>query len=97
MLSKLNTYVRNNKLPVIFILLGLVLSISASDLERICSFRYDGELINFKEVKVGDIFIPLNKKNADQKTLKYLALWEAMGGKLFISDDVRKEIERAMM
>lgn len=38
-----------------------------------------------------------NKKNADQKALKYLALWETMGGKLFISDDVRKEIERAMM
>jgi len=38
-----------------------------------------------------------NKKNADQKALKYLALWETMGGKLFISDDVRKEIERVMM
>jgi hypothetical protein len=24
-------------------------------------------------------------------------LWETMGGKLFISDDVRKEIERVMM
>ena len=38
-----------------------------------------------------------NKKNADQKALKYLALWETMGGKLFISDDVRKEIERVLM
>ena len=38
-----------------------------------------------------------NKKNADQKALKYLALWETMGGKLFISDDVRKEIQRVMM
>jgi hypothetical protein len=38
-----------------------------------------------------------NKKNADEKALKYLALWETMGGKLFISDDVRKEIERVMM
>ena len=38
-----------------------------------------------------------NKKNADQKALKYLALWETMGGKLFISDDIRKEIERVMM
>jgi hypothetical protein len=38
-----------------------------------------------------------NKKNADPKALKYLALWETMGGKLFISDDVRKEIERVMM
>jgi hypothetical protein len=38
-----------------------------------------------------------NKKNADPKALKYLALWETMGGKLFISDDVRKEIKRVMM
>jgi len=38
-----------------------------------------------------------NKKNADPKALKYLALWETMGGKLFISDDVRKEMERVMM
>jgi hypothetical protein len=38
-----------------------------------------------------------NKENADPKALKYLALWETMGGKLFISDDVRKEIERVMM
>ncbi len=38
-----------------------------------------------------------NKKNADQKALKYLALWETMGGKLFISDDVRKEIARVLM
>ena len=38
-----------------------------------------------------------NKRNADQKALKYLALWETMGGKLFISDDVRKEIERVLM
>ena len=38
-----------------------------------------------------------NKKNTDQKALKYLALWETMGGKLFISDDIRKEIERVMM
>ncbi len=37
-----------------------------------------------------------NKKNTDQKALKYLALWETMGGKLFISDVVRKEIERIM-
>lgn len=38
-----------------------------------------------------------DKKNADQKTLKYLALWETTGGKLFISDDVRKEIARVIM
>jgi hypothetical protein len=38
-----------------------------------------------------------NKKNVDQKTLKYLALWEAMGGKLFIADDLRQEIKRVAM
>jgi hypothetical protein len=38
-----------------------------------------------------------NKKNVDQKTLKYLALWEAMGGKLFIADDLRQKIKRVMM
>ena len=37
-----------------------------------------------------------NKKNTDQKALKYLALWETMGGKLFISDVVRNELERIM-
>ena len=38
-----------------------------------------------------------DKKNADQKALKYLALWEAMGGKLFVADEVRKKIKRVMM
>ena len=38
-----------------------------------------------------------NKRNVDQKTLKYLALWEAMGGKLFIPDDLRQEIKRVTM
>jgi hypothetical protein len=38
-----------------------------------------------------------DKKNSDQQTLKYLALWEAMGGKLFVADDVRQEIERVTM
>jgi len=38
-----------------------------------------------------------NNTDADLKALKYLALWETMGGKLFISDDVRKEIERVLM
>ncbi len=37
-----------------------------------------------------------NSKNADHKALKYLALWETMGGKLYISDTVRKEIERVL-
>jgi hypothetical protein len=38
-----------------------------------------------------------NKKNVDPKTLKYLALWQAMGGKLFVADDLRREIERVTM
>jgi hypothetical protein len=38
-----------------------------------------------------------NKKKADPKALTYLALWETMGGKLFISDDIRNEIKRVMM
>ena len=37
------------------------------------------------------------KIKADQKALKYLALWEAMGGKLFVAEEVRKEIKRVMM
>jgi hypothetical protein len=38
-----------------------------------------------------------NRKNTDQKALKYLALWETMGGKLYISDDVRRELARVLM
>ena len=37
-----------------------------------------------------------HKKNPDPKALKYLALWETMGGKLFVSEGVRKEMERVM-
>jgi hypothetical protein len=33
---------------------------------------------------------------AGQKTLKYLALWETTGGKLFVSDKVRKEMDALM-
>jgi len=38
----------------------------------------------------------LNKKEEDQKTLKYLALWETTGGKLYVPDKIRKEIESLM-
>jgi hypothetical protein len=38
-----------------------------------------------------------NSKDADKNGLKYLALWETMGGKLFIPDDVRKKMKRLMM
>ena len=37
-----------------------------------------------------------HKKKPDQRALKYLALWETMGGKLFVTEGVRKEMERAM-
>lgn len=37
------------------------------------------------------------KSGIDPKALKYLALWETTGGKLFISDDVRKQMERVLM
>jgi hypothetical protein len=36
------------------------------------------------------------KSKPDRKALKYLALWETMGGKLFVSDGVRKEMDRVM-
>ncbi|MBT8332474.1 MAG: hypothetical protein KJP06_09125, partial [Deltaproteobacteria bacterium] len=38
----------------------------------------------------------LNKNEEDQKTLKYLALWETTGGKLYVPDKIRKEIESLM-
>ena len=38
-----------------------------------------------------------DSKKADEKALKYLSLWETMGGKLFLSDGVRKEIKRVLM
>jgi len=37
-----------------------------------------------------------NKNEANQKTLKYLALWETTGGKLYVTDEIRKEMERLM-
>ena len=38
-----------------------------------------------------------NSKTSDEKALKYLGLWQRMGGKLFVSDGVRKEIKRVLM
>jgi len=40
----------------------------------------------------------LNYENSilNKRTLKYLALWETMGGKLFVSDDIRNEMARVM-
>ena len=38
-----------------------------------------------------------DSKKADKNGLKYLALWETMGGKLFIPDDVRKKMKRLTM
>jgi hypothetical protein len=36
------------------------------------------------------------KVKPDQRTLKYLALWETMGGKLFVPDDIRDEMNRVI-
>ncbi len=41
--------------------------------------------------------LQLGNKIQDQQTLKYLALWETTGGKLFISDEIRNQIKRALM
>jgi hypothetical protein len=38
-----------------------------------------------------------DSKNADISGLKYLALWETMGGKLYVSDDIRKKMKHLMM
>jgi hypothetical protein len=38
-----------------------------------------------------------NSQNSDEKALKYLGLWQSLGGKLFVSDGVRKEIKRVLM
>ena len=38
----------------------------------------------------------LNKNEEDQKTLKYFALWETTGGKLYVTDKIRKKIENLM-
>jgi len=36
------------------------------------------------------------KSEAGQKTLKYLALWEATGGKLFVTDQMRQAMKKLM-
>lgn len=38
--------------------------------------------------------LKFNKTEPEQKSLKYLALWETTGGKLFVPDVIRKEIGR---
>ena len=37
-----------------------------------------------------------DKKKPDPRALKYLALWETMGGKLFVSEGIRKEMKWVM-
>jgi len=37
-----------------------------------------------------------NQKKTHQKTLKYLALWETTGGKLFVADKIRQEMKSLM-
>jgi len=38
-----------------------------------------------------------HKTEPEQKSLKYLALWETTGGRLFVPDAIRKEIGRIML
>lgn len=38
-----------------------------------------------------------NKTDAEQKTLKYLSIWETTGGKLFVSEEIRREMGRIMV
>jgi hypothetical protein len=37
-----------------------------------------------------------HQKKPDHRALKFLALWETMGGKLFVSEGVRKQMARVM-
>ena len=55
-----------------------------------CLMEWEGEQLELMGLRY-------NSNNADEKALKYLALWQTMGGKLFISDGVRKEIKRVLM
>ena len=38
-----------------------------------------------------------NKTEPEQKSLKFLALWETTGGRLFVPDGIRKEMGRAIL
>ncbi|UCD77054.1 MAG: hypothetical protein JSW26_16680 [Desulfobacterales bacterium] len=52
--------------------------------------KWEGEQLELMGLKY-------HKKDAEQKTLKYLALWETTGGRLFVSDEIRKEMGRIML
>ena len=53
-------------------------------------------LIEWKGNQLELMGLKYDKSKPDRKALKYLALWETMGGKLFVSDGVRKEMDRVM-
>jgi hypothetical protein len=52
--------------------------------------KWEGQQLELMGLKYG-------QTEAEQKTLKYLALWETTGGKLFVPDEIRKEMGRIMM
>jgi len=51
-------------------------------------------LLAWKGSQIELMGLNLNQKRVHQRTLKYLAQWEAAGGKLFVPDDLKKEIHR---
>jgi hypothetical protein len=51
--------------------------------------KWDGQQLELMGLKY-------NKTEASQKTLKYLALWETTGGKLFVTDKIRQKMESLM-
>jgi hypothetical protein len=54
-------------------------------------------LMKWKGKQLELMGLKYDAKNADKNGLKYLALWETMGGKLYISDDVREKMKRLTM
>ena len=54
-----------------------------------CLLKWNGQQLELMGLKP-------DKTISGQKVLKYLALWETSGGKLFVSDTVRKEMQRGM-
>ena len=53
-------------------------------------------LMEWKGSQLELMGLKYDKKKPDPRALKYLALWETMGGKLFVSESIRKEMKRVM-
>ena len=51
--------------------------------------KWEGQQLELMGLK----YIP---NQTTQKTLKYLSLWETMGGKLFVSNEIRQEMENLL-